>query len=291
MIHSDDLKLKRAIQLLCSTGVRRSLTMERVKTWLKQFDAGPEQTLALLILRHLIYRTTDQIQSTLTQALRKMALHFALDDTDRENLNWRDILAGKAKLSFYFGPPAHDFTKPGKSGELIIRLLKQIFSVTSNQIQYPGMVTELPPDERYLMIDDGTFTGDQFTKFVGTFAGMMKTPHQTGIVVSIAHEAALKNLRRNYPGIPVFYGEKMTYQDGLVALSQRWIDSGRWPYEESSPLDVYQSVIEKKGRFKVNQPLGFGGLGLIVAYEHGVPDDSLQLLWDKSDTWSPLFDR
>jgi hypothetical protein len=77
MNQTDDLKLKRAVQLLCSTGIRRPMSMEKIKIWLKQFDPGPEQTLALLILRHLIYRTTDQIESSLIQALRRMTLHFA----------------------------------------------------------------------------------------------------------------------------------------------------------------------------------------------------------------------
>lgn len=38
-------------------------------------------------------------------------------------------------------------------------------------------------------------------------------------------------------------------------------------------------------------PFGFGNLGCMIAYEHGIPDDSLQLLWDESETWKPLFER
>lgn len=267
------------------------MTMEGVKTWLNQFDAGPEQTLALLILRHLIYRTNDQIESSLTQALRRMALHFILDDADRENCRWRDVLKGQTNLNFYFGPPAHEYTQPGKSGELIIRLLKQIFPIDSNQIQYPGSVTQLNKDERYLIIDDATFTGDQLTAAIQRFQGMMKTSGQTGIVVSIAHEKAIEKLQQNFPDIPLFYGEKMTTQDGLLALSKRWVDEGHWTYEDISPYEVYLSIIERKCKFKVKQPLGYAGLGLLVAYEHGVPDDSLQFLWDKSEKWTPLFNR
>lgn len=291
MNQSDDLKLKRAVQLLCSTGIRRPMSMEKIKIWLKQFDPGPEQTLALLILRHLIYRTTDQIESSLIQALRKMTLHFAVNNSDREEFNWKDILGGKTNLSFIFGPPAHEYTKPGKSGELIIRLLKQIFPLDSNQIQYPGTITKLEEDERYLMIDDGTFTGDQLSGVIEQFGGMMKSPGKTGIIVSIAHERALEKLQKTYPGIPIFFGEKMSHQDGLLELSNRWISEGNWPYIEITPYEVYQSVVETKCRFEEKQPLGYAGLGLLVAYEHGIPDDSLQFLWGKSESWTPLFNR
>lgn len=290
MISHDDLKLKRAVQFLCSTGIRHPLTFERIRTWLKQFSPGPEQTLALLILRHLIYRTSGQIESSLTQALRRMALHFALNEEDRSSMYWRDILEGRAKLNFYFGPPEHEYTRPGKSGELIVRLLKQIFSIDSNQILYPSSITTLSVEERFLMIDDGTFTGDQLSNIIEANSSMMKTSGRTGIVVSIAHEKAIQRFERDFPGIPLFYGEKMTFQDGFVALSEQWIAARNWPYEGCSPCDVYHEIVKKAG-FETNQPLGYAGLGLMVAYEHGVPDDSLQLLWDKSDSWTPLFDR
>lgn len=291
MISPEDLKLKRAVQLLCTTGIRRPLTMERVRTWLKQFAVGPEQTLALLVLRFLIYRTSDQIQSVLTQALRKTALHFTEDLDEKENVKWRDILTGKTNLDFLFGPPAHEYTKPGKSGELIVRLLKLIFAIESRNIQYPSMVTNLDSNERYIMIDDGVFTGEQLTSLIASFDAMRITPRQTGIVVAIAHERGLNALQSQFPNIPVFFGEKITKEDSLEAHSQRWVDDGRWPYQDCSPLQVYLDVASVKGNFRVKQPLGYGGLGLMVAYEHGIPDDSLQLLWDQSETWNPLIDR
>lgn len=288
-LSTDEIKLKQAVKLLCSTGVRRPLQFERIKTWLNQFDAGPEQALGLLILRHLIYRTQDQIESTLAQALRHTAMHFVQVEKDRRERHWHDILTGGTGLSFSFGPPSHHNTAPGTSGEVIVRLLKNKLKIPSTQIFYPD-VSQLAPNERFLLIDDGTFTGEQLSNYIDVFSSWFHTPGQTGIVVSIAHQKALDNLLEKYPKIPVFYGEKITEQDGLEALSQVWIESGRWMYEQVTPIDVYLHIAHNKAKFSV-APLGFGGLGLMVAYEHGVPDDSLRLLWDQSPTWAPLFDR
>lgn len=288
-LSTDEIKLKQAVKLLCSTGVRRPLQFERIKTWLNQFDPGPEQALGLLILRHLIYRTHDQIESTLAQALRHTAMHFVQDENDRQERHWYDILTGGTGLSFSFGPPSHQHTAPGKSGEVIVRLLKNKLKIPSRQISYPE-VSQLSANERFILVDDGTFTGEQLSNYIRVFSSWFHTPGQTGIVVSIAHETALRNLKKEYPNIPVFYGEKISEQDGLEALSQTWIESGRWAYEQVTPIDVYRHVAQNKAKFTA-APLGFASLGLMVAYEHGVPDDSLLLLWEQSPTWSPLFDR
>jgi hypothetical protein len=288
-LSTDEIKLKQAVKLLCSTGVRRPLQFERVKTWLNQFGAGPEQALGLLILRHLIYRTHDQIESTLAQALRHTAMHFVQDEQNRQKHHWHDILTGSTGLSFSFGPPRHDSTSPGKSGEVIIRLLKNKLKIPSRLISYPE-VSQLGVNERFILVDDGTFTGEQLSNYINVFSSWFHTPGQTGIVVSIAHQKALDNLRNIYPHIPVFYGEKITELDGLEALSQAWIESGRWTYENVTPIEVYRDVAQNKAKFSA-APLGYASLGLMVAYEHGVPDDSLQLLWDESPTWMPLFDR
>jgi hypothetical protein len=289
MLSPEDVKLLNVVRSLCMT-VRQPLKFERVKTWLKQFGEGAEYTLALLILRHLIYRTHDQIESSLTQALRRMAMHFVHNE-HREQFTWQEIISGKTGLDFFFGPPAHDGTPPGKSGELIIRLLKHKFGIPGSKIHYPNGFSELQEYERYLLVDDGTFTGEQLSQYLDYFSAWKSMPGRIGIVVAIAHEEALKFLEKSYPHISVFYGEKMTEKDGLVALSDMWEKTGRWRYTTATPLEVYNDIATTKAKFQNSASLGFASLGLLVAYEHGVPDDSLELLWSKSPTWTPLFDR
>lgn len=289
MLSTEDQRLLQVIRSLCFT-VRKPLKFERVKTWLKQFESGPEYTLALLILRHLIFRTHDQIESSLSQALRRMAIQFVQEE-DRSQASWQEIIAGKAGLHFFFGPPATSDTPPGKSGELIVRLLKHKFQIGGSNIYYPDLVTTLDDDDRYLLIDDGTFTGEQLDEYLTRLGGWRHLAGRVGIVVAIAHENALKFLSEKYPHIPIFFGEKMTSQDSLISMSETWIASDRWPYETATPLQVYEHIVREKGKFDRDAPLGFGSLGLLVAYEHGIPDDSLQLLWSKSDSWTPLFDR
>lgn len=288
----DDVNLKKIIKLLCTTKIRQPLSFEQTKAWLKQFDQGPELTLALLILRFLIYRTSDQLASSLKQALKLATRNFTEQSYLSETYDWREILNGTSEeLVFYFGPAKHEFTAPGKSGEIIARLLKSCIGLDSSKLSYPDQFTKLTPKERYFLVDDGLYTGHQLNDFIHLHGGFMTSCSQAGIVVALAHDSGIALLKSNYPNIPVFYGEKITSKNCFEAISEEWIEDKVWPYKDITPLDQYLEIVKNKARFKDATPLGYGNLGCLVAYDHGIPDDSLQLLWDKSESWNPLIAR
>lgn len=288
---ADDITLLKTIKLLCTTGIRHPLTIEQIKVWLKQFRQGPEKTLALLILRHLIYRTSDQLGSSLKQALKSAATSFIPLGHTKEDIDWRDVFNGKVLgLDFYYGPPKHQFTPPGKSGEIISRQIKLCFPIGNFKLEYPEQFSRLKDNERYLLVDDGTFTGEQLITFITGSGQFLLQNNQGGIVVGLAHEAAIKALASAFPTIPVFYGEKISPQECFVSLSERWVSDSTWSFSDISPLEQYNKIVEE-AKFEKCLPLGYGNLGCMVAYEHGVPDDSLQLLWCESESWIPLFKR
>lgn len=200
----DNTKLKQIVRLLCTTGIRSPLSMERVKTWLKQFQGAEEQTLALLMLRNLIYRTSAQIESSLRQALKDAAVHFS--PPAREGIHsydWRAVLLSKIPgRHFYFGPPAHDYTHPGKSGELITRLLHSSFGVAKSNLRYIDNYT-LPADDYFLLVDDGAFSGHQIEGIINQNGLCMRGHERSAIVLSIAHEEAISYLNEKFPEIRV----------------------------------------------------------------------------------------
>lgn len=289
--HADDIYLQKVNKYLCTTKIRHPMTVEQTKAWLKQFSTGPERTLALLILRYLIYRTVSQLDSSFKQALKAAATSFIPPGFMREDIDWRDVLNGKvAGLDFYYGPPKQEFSRPGKSGEIVSRQLKFCDLSSKFKLEYPDQFTALKPNERYLLIDDGSFTGEQLICFIRTSGQFLLQGNQSGIVVGLAHESAIKALADAYPTIPLFCGEKITHQGCFEAVSKNWIEDGLWTYTGITPLNQYLEIVDK-AKFADKLPLGYGNWGCMVAYEHGVPDNSLQLLWDRSARWNPLFVR
>ena len=286
----DQLGLERAVRSLCKAGIRRApLSLERAKAWVNQFDGAAERSLAWLILRHLIYRTGAQLESSLRQALKEAVTHYLNASKIGADVDWKDALAGKLSgLHFFCGPPTVDgISKPGKSGEVVTRMVSRNYKVDK---WYPHDVTVLHDDERYLVVDDGAYTGDQLISFLDGW----RNDYDQGkgaVVVGLAHQHAVEELRKRHPHVPLFYGELLTEKNSLQSLSDRWVTDGQWSYANTTPLETYRSIIRRISPFNGASAEGFGSLGLMVAFEHGIPDDSLQLLWDRSANWAPLIEK
>lgn len=275
---------------LSRSNVRSPLSVERIKVWVKQFVSAEEKTLAWLILRNLIFRTNEQLQSSMRQALKQAALHFLDRVGQREAVAWTDALRGVAGLDFYCGPPSlvqYGMGQPGKSGDVIARAINQRFGIKK---EFPSGINVLSEKERFIIVDDGTYTGDQLANFLRSWDRDYSSG-RVAIAVGMAHQTACANLRAEFPGVPLFHGELLTPETCFAALSQKWVDTNQWQYEKA-PLDVYAEVHKRAQPFKDgNVGNGYGDIGALVAFSHGVPDDSIQLLWGVSKTWKPLVER
>ncbi len=295
-VNKDSISLKKTIRSLCNKNVRRPLTYEQVKKWIKQFDDGPEELLALLILRYLIYRTNDQLKSSIKQALKYAALSQITENQGfGQVVDWKDLLSNKVEgFKFFFGPTQFDYSVPGKSGEIISRMLKNNFSINSSQLAYPidFKNKSLQHNERYFLVDDAIYTGKQVNDFLNEHGDFMTSSEQSAIVVGLAHEDAINFIKKTHPNIPVFYGEKITSKECFVSLSDDWVDDEIWQYAEQTPQETYNHIVKNKAKFDINSDLyGYGNLGCLIAFEHGIPDNTLSLLWDESATWEPLIPR
>lgn len=286
----DQLAVERAVYSLSRTGVRSPLSVERIKQWSKQFHSDEEKTLACLILRNLIFRTNEQLLSSMRQALKQATIHFIQQLGLGEKIAWTDAIKGAAGLTFYCGPPSlpsHGFTQPGKSGELVARLTNQRYGLDK---QYPSDISTLEKDDRFLIVDDGAYTGVQLVQFLRAWGADLSSG-RVAIAVAIAHKGACEFLANNFPAVPIFYGELLTEESCFKAMAQKWIETEQWLHEQS-PIEVYEALFNRNKPFKHGgSGDGYGGVGALVAFEHGVPDDSIQLLWDVSPTWKPLVDR
>jgi hypothetical protein len=286
----DLLGVERAVHALSRSNVRSPLSVERIKVWVKQFVSDEEKTLAWLILRNLIFRTNEQLQSSMRQALKQVALHFLDQVGQRDAVAWTDALKGTAGLDFYCGPPSlvqYGMGQPGKSGDVIARAINQRFGIKK---EFPSSINVLSEKERFIIVDDGTYTGDQLAIFLRSWDHDYSSG-RVAIAVGLAHQTACAKLSADFPGVPLFHGELLTAETCFTALCEKWVDTKQWQYDKA-PLDVYAEVHKRAQPFKDgNGGNGYGEIGALVAFSHGVPDDSIQLLWGVSETWKPLIER
>lgn len=286
------LKLKKIINQLSSTNIRSPLKESDCSRWLKQFKNAEEQLLGLLILRYMIYRSNEQLISSFRKSLKSAVSHFCkLRNIQIPNTNWLNILGNKhSEINFLIGPSKSEHSSPGRSGEVITQLLRK--TLPGVQVAYPtDCVSSLKSNEVFLLVDDAIFTSTQIKPIIEqniNLAPSIRDGSNFAVVLGMSHSTGVQELKDAYQNIQIFCGEYLTEEACFEKLAQSWINENRWPKEKTHPLDVYAQII-KRAKFQQNSPLGFGSLGTMVAFERHIPDNSLQILWDKSEHWNKLI--
>lgn len=289
------LQLKREIKQLSEIDLWDNITYENIKIWLKQFDSNQqEQLLGHLIVRNLIIRNNKQMTQLMLQAIRR-AITSIVKKEDRYRINWQQVLnEGYNGKCFYLGPVNFNidgFGKPGKSGEIIMPLLKKY--VPRKNFEYPdNFRTGLKANEAFFLIDDAILSGQQIEERINRdYKDLMLNPsNDSALVIGIAHEDALEYLKNKMPSLKVFYGELLLKSSSFESLCHEWCASGIWPQEYSSPLDVFNTINER-ANFKEPRLLGHNNQSLLLAYSYGTPDNTIQILRDSSDHWEYLVSR
>lgn len=292
VFNSNLLQLKREIKQLSEIDLWDNMTHESVKIWLRQLISPEEKLLGHLIVRNLIIRNNKQMTQLMQQAIRR-AISYFVKEEDRYRFNWLQILnEGYNSKIFYMGPVNFNiegYGQPGKSGEVIMPLLKK-FAPRTN-FRYPDSYQYgLNAKEAFFLVDDAVLSGHQIEEWIDRYYKDLMASPDSALVVGIAHEEALEHLKEKLPDLKVFYGELLLKEYSFVNLCNKWCDSGIWPSEYQTPLDVFNSINERAD-FSTKAPLGHLKQALLLAYTYGTPDNTIQILRDNSPNWESLVSR
>lgn len=292
VFNSNLLRLKREIKQLSEIDLWENMTYESVKIWLSQFISPEEKLLGHLIVRNLIIRNNKQMTQLMQQAIRRAISHFVKEE-DRYRFNYLQILnEGYNSKIFYMGPVNFNiegYGTPGKSGEVIMPLLKKI--VPRTNFKYPDLFKYgLNAKEAFFLVDDAVLSGNQIEQWInGHYKDLMASP-DAALVVGLAHEEALEYLKDKLPDMKIFYGELLLKEYSFVNLCNKWCESGIWPREYRSPLDVFNGINERAS-FSDKAHLGHSNQALLLAYSYGTPDNTIQILRENSSGWECLVTR
>lgn len=294
ILDSNIFQLKKEINSLAQIGFWDKLSSSQIKIWLKQFNNPEYALLGHLILKNLIYRNDKQMTQLLCQALRRAVSHFVEED-DRDRFSCQQILQedynGK---KIYCGPlnfNKEGFGKPGKSGEIIMSMIRSY--VPKSRFYYPDYFDSgLKADEGFFLIDDAILTGHQMEEWINRYYQqlMLDKSSTSALVVGLAHEDALQYLKETLPNLRIFYGEIILSNSSLTELCQNWVDKKIWPDDFRPPLEVFNEI-SINANFQQPQHLGHLNQALLLAYSYSTPDNSIQILRDISDNWTPLVSR
>ncbi len=274
------------------TYLGRQLDVAQLRSWLLQFDDEIRIELAYLLLRRL---AEVGYVSDGAYAQKILSLEEAVADKRRstgrgvwkELRRRRDNLAiayvdGGLKSGVTLTRELRNRLRPGKSGPL-----KSMGAWLRRQVDQDALL---------LVADDFAATGNSLVKGIGAACdqyGEQLAPffkeRRILCYTLYAMPEALDQLRERFPDLEV--NCMKCFGDEVRALSP---DSGI--FGDYAEVQFVREMVLQLGRELVRQsPLGFGDMGLLVAFSNTIPNNTLPIFWSNGSVaekpWKPLFPR
>ncbi len=239
-----------------------TMTSNKVLRWMMQFEDG-DLDLAVKILHNIRYYSGKDI--------RKMMRNLV-------TLVYRS-LHGVRKDRICFIPVG----RPGGGGSILARALGDTPGVRRSQIKYMAELEALPAGDvgGIVFLDDFSGTGEALSEW-WTNVEMLVRPKAAPLVVALL---VVNYLAR--PRIEQF----ATTLIGVEGLAEN--------HNVLSPVSEVFQAPEKETLLAYCRKTGcaerlcrgYGNCGLLVAFRHGCPNNSLPVLWHDSATWHSVFRR
>lgn len=272
----------------------RHIGTDNVRAWYQQVDGFREQRILFKILQNLKFVGEDELRrkaaSAFGQIRRQLSEFVKYKLTDRR----KDVI-----LTFVDGL--------GKSGDFYASHFAEENGIDVGSIvAAPDVATRIKnahgegrPVEAVIIIDDiaasGRSLSENLAEFLKTHGDTLRA-HRTKVIV-VAFYATREAVDRVLKTLEEFDGFQSDFR-AVELISER-----QFAFSETSEIwdneDQRQRAkalaVDIGTRIYRSQPLGYGGLGLLIVFPTTVPNNSLPILHSHSKNrakpWRPLFIR
>lgn len=237
---------------------------KRVRQWTEQFGAQ-HQNLAIKILRNINYYSASRIRDMVVKLVRLVCQRLNLR-------NAKNILF--VPIGGAFGGSA-----------VVARALRDIRGIEARQIKTLPELGNIPVKSfvrGIVLIDDFSGTGETFLECweenLEPLLLPWDVPLMIGVLVlSYRAKEALKNLPAK-----VIYARYLDTKHNVLC-----VESKIFFQHEKGLLERFCDRTGCGARFRK----GYRNCGLLVAFKHACPNNSLPILWCDSNRWRRLFKR
>jgi hypothetical protein len=236
-----------------------------IQQWLEQFQAEDRPLMARLVggFTYITFSRAREMMVGLYQQLEQR-------------------LGGAFERAWYVPVGA-----AAKSGGLVAYQFRTLNRIPANRfLSYADIEKHVADGDPIVLLDD-----------------LLATGHQT-----IAEWNALRNKTRLPEGSPMLWATLVSCEAGrthiaertplesisVLALSREDEPMGARSalFPDAAERDRVRTIVERYGAMLApTTPLGYGGLGLLLAFEHSTPDNSPPIFWGSTNGWRPLLEK
>lgn len=278
--------------------MRLNLTTDDVVAWLGQFEGCDEAT-ARRLLENVLYVTADTFQDKLKELVlslpdkpgESIALYAEREIRTRLGVAHRLFKEShtKVKRAYGAGPPPTQSKHSGRhetgSEGIVANLITQIRRKHRKIFfDHPGPdVIRRRRIRRFILVTDFIGTGNQSSLYLDAAWRLASTKSwwsgkflRFEVVCYAATPQGIAKVK-SHPCCPTI--RQVTACPTLSILEPYGADDIRSLCERYGPRDSETDT----------PPLGYGNIGALIAFAHGMPNNSPRMLFKSGRKWQPLF--
>jgi len=185
--------------------------------------------------------------------------------------------------------PVVDPAHVAKSGHVIARLLEKQLRVRSRYIKSPAGASNVSAGT-IIFVDDFLGGGTQFANLFAR-SQLLQLPNKVRLIYAplVAYEEAVARMRQVMPRLHIVPAESLDATHRVLTTASSAFADG--VNTASGAHDFYYGMIDRYGLRAMPPIDNIPHLGVTYAFEHAAPNNSLEILWQASKGWTPLFDR
>ncbi|MFP4642118.1 MAG: hypothetical protein ACLFPU_08085 [Dehalococcoidia bacterium] len=292
--------VRKKIEFYISTDKWDSITIPQLNAWIAHFGEDGEKC-ALALLNHFIYYSALDVRRLCRYALTEVLFKSHILEADRcydfrgEDSILQQRLIREIEQSCII--PILEEGNPTESGNQIARIYTTTNLVEEENVLRPDQLEGLVEHERckrIIFVDDFMGSGDQLVRFWNEPMPQGKTslcdvaqqhPDMSFEYIALVGTSyGLQRTSNRCPGLRVHFVEELSSEYQVFGEDSIFFSSAD---EQEECYNYLESLCYNKGIHLQ----GYHDLDFALAFNHGTPDCSLPVFWEKSECWDPLFKR
>ena len=250
------------------SGYRRNVTNAKLAGWIDQFAAA-DQDVAARVLDAVEFINTEQIEQSLVRTLNGLP-GWATTKRDRQG-TWRFVAFSKSAA---------------ESGNTMLHFLRSAANLGAARynelfVEKRDLISEdLGPDDTVVFVDDFAGTGNQAcTDWPDLMAELLPGEPNIYLLLVAARADACKKIQNETQMSPKC-ARTLRDRDNVFSNSCTYFSA-----EEKAVVLKYCKIANRI------EPKGYGDCGLLIAFAHKAPNNSISILHMDHNNWLGLFPR